>query len=250
MSIADRMKKREANEKRRKVSITILLVGAGIVIVGAAIFLLITLNTKKIEDGIYFFDTGVRYDKQNAVIKNDNENGVYLDNGGSQQTQEKLTLSSAPLYYADEPKIFIPVDCTINIPSQRKAAKIAKFTEFEDRQGAVFATAGNDEYGIDEGFLYDGKSTYVFLDDMTVSWNGSAVHLPPLSYAIVVYNQRVEFYPYSGEPVVEQTGQTSVTASADKGYTIDLGSCILTNADGFESLLISEPSLMEPFTGE
>ncbi len=249
MSIADRFKKREAKEKKRKVSLTILLVAAGVVIVGVAALLLIVLNTKKIDGGIYFYDTGVRFEEQGAVIKNDDENGMYLESSGKKET-EKLALSSAPLYYADRTKIFIPVDCTINIPSQRKAARISKFTEFENRQGAVFALAGNAEYGVNEGFLYDGKSTYVFLDDMTVSYNGSAVDMPALSYAIVVYNQRVELYPYGGEPIVAQTGQTSVTASADKGYTIDLGSCILTNAEGFESLLISEPSLMEPFTGE
>ncbi len=249
MSIADRIKKRKNKEKKRKVSLTILLMAAGIVIVGVTTVLLITLNTKKIDGGVYYYDTGVRFDRQDAVIKNDDENGAYLDDSGNGET-EKLTLSSAPLYYDGQPKIFLPVDCTINIPSQRRAAKIAKFTEFEDRQGAVFAKIGNDEYGIDEGFLYDGKSTYVFLDDTTVSWNGSAIGMPPLSYAIVVYNQRIELYPYGGEPVVEQTGQTGVTASTDKGYTIDLGSCILTNAEGFESLLISEPSLMEPFTGE
>lgn len=249
MSIADRIKKREANEQKRKISLTLLLVAAGVVIVGATALLLITLNTKKIDGGVYYYDTGVRYDKQSAVIRNDDENGVYLENSGSQGA-EKLTLSSAPLYYAGEQKIFLPIDCTINSPSERKAAKIAKFTELEDRQGAVFAKIGNDELSISEGFLYDGKSTYVFLDDTTVSWSGNAIDMPPLSYAIVVYNQRIELYPYGGEPVVEQTGQTSVTASADKGYTIDLGSCILTNAEGFESLLISEPSLMEPFTGE
>lgn len=247
MSIADRMKKRNNNEKKRKLSLTIGLVAAGIVIVGTAAVLLMTLNTKKIDEGVYFYDTGVRFDKQGAVIKNDEEKGAYLERAQDGQT-EKLTLS-VPLYYADKPRIFLPVDSTITLPSERKTAKIAKFTEFEDEQGLVAAVIGNDEIQLNEGFLYDGKSTYVFLDDMTVSWNGKALKMPPLSYAIVVYNQRIELYPYGGEPVVEQTGQISITASADKGYTIDLGSCILTNAQGFESLLISEPSLMEPFTG-
>lgn len=249
MSIADRIKKRESNEKKRKLSLTMWLVAAGIVIVGVSAVLLVTLNTKKIDDGIYFFDTGVRFDKQGAVIKNDEESGAYLENTQGSTGAEKLTLS-APLYYADKQRIFVPVDCTITLPSERKTAKIAKFTEFEDKQRSVAAVIGNDEIKLNEGFLYDGKSTYVFLDDMTVTWNGHALHMPPLSYAIVVYNQRIELYPYGGEPVVEQTGQISITASADKGYTIDLGSCILTNAEGFESLLISEPSLMAPFTGE
>lgn len=249
MSISDRMRKREAKDKKRKVSQTLLLVSAGVVIVAVAAVLLITLNTKHIDGGVYYYDTGVKFEKQGAVIKNDDDNGAYLENGGGQGT-EKLTLSSAPLYYAEQPKIFIPIDCTINIPSERKAARITKFTEVEDRQGSVFVLAGNGEYAVDEGFLYDGKSTFVFLDDMTVTWNGSAVDMPALSYAVVVYNQRVELYPYGGEPVVEQTGQTSVMASADKGYTIDLGSCILTNAEGFESLLISEPSQMNPFEGK
>ncbi len=249
MSIADRIKKREGNEKKRKVSLTILLVAAGVVIVGVTAVLLIILNTKKIDGGIYFYDTGVKFEKQGAVIKNDEENGVYLESSGNKGT-EKLALSSAPLYYADQQKIFVPTDCTINIPSERKAARIATFTEFENRQGSLFALAGNAEYGINEGFLYDGKSTYIFLDDMTVSWNGEAIDMPALSYAVVVYNQRIELYPYGGDPIVAQTGMTNVTAHADKGYSIDLGACILTNAEGFESLLISEPSLMEPFTGE
>ncbi len=246
MSIADRMRKRDSNEKKRKHSLTVWLVAAGIVIVGAAAVLLMTLNTKKIDEDVYFYDTGVRFDKQGAVIKNDEEKGAFLES--AQDQIEKLTLS-VPLYYTDKPRMFLPVDSTITLPSERKTSKISKFTEFEDKQGRVSAVIGNDAFQLNEGFLYDGKSTYVFLDDMTVSWNGKALKMPPLSYAIVVYNQRIELYPYGGEPVVEQTGQISITASADKGYTIDLGSCILTNAEGFESLLISEPSLMEPFTG-
>lgn len=249
MGMAERMVKREERDKKKKISLTFLLVGAGIIIVATVVLLIVFLNTKKFDSGIYYYDTGVRYEQQDAVIKNDNDNGVYLENS-DRQGEDKLILSSAPLYYADQPKIFIPCDTTITFPSKRKVARISKFSEFEDRQGAIFAKLGRDEYEIDEGFLYDGKNTFVFFDDMTVSWDGKAIELPALSYAIVVYNQRIELYPYGADSVVEQTGSSVVTASADTGYTIDLSVCILTNAEGIESLLISEPSMMEPFTGE
>lgn len=234
-------------DKKRKIPLSLILVAAGVLIVVAAVLLVVFLNTKRIEGGVYYYDTGIRYEQQGgSVIRNEDEDGVYLENSGD----EKLALTSSPLYYEDEQKIFIPCDSTITLPSKRKVARITKFTELENRQGTVFATIGRDEYEIDEGFLYDGKNTYVFLDNMTVSWNGQVVQMPSLSYAIVIYNQRIELYPYGGEPMVEQTGRSDVTASADKGYTIDLSAGILTNAEGFESLIISEPSMMEPFTGE
>ena len=138
---------------------------------------------------------------------------------------------------------------TLTMPEKKLVARIEQFAEIENRQGAIYAILGSKQYKIEEGFLYDGKQTFVFLDKMTISWDGKVVEMEPLSYAIVVYNQRIELYPYKGTPTLEQTGPCDVVASAQKGYTIDLSKSILKNAEGFESLLISEPSLMDPFEG-
>lgn len=245
------MKAQRRTAKKQGILYPLLLAGTGVVILTTVVLLIIFLQTRTISDDLYYFDTGVRFEKTGtSVLKNEKGDGVYLENRFDiAQGGELLELGSAPLYYGDRDRIVLPQITTLTMPEKKLVARIDQFAEIESRQGAVYALIGSKEYRIEEGFLYDGKQTYIFLDKVTLSWDGNVVEMEPLSYAIVIYNQRIELYPYNGTSVVEQTGTCDVVASAQKGYTLDLSKCILKNAEGFESLLISQPSLMEPFEG-
>jgi hypothetical protein len=65
-----------------------------------------------------------------------------------------------------------------------------------------------------------------------------------MSFAIVIYNQRMELYPVGGDPILEQTGEIPVIAVCDSGYSIDLSKNIL-HAQAGEILLFSQPSFLD-----
>ncbi|MDR1293204.1 MAG: hypothetical protein LBJ91_07425 [Clostridiales Family XIII bacterium] len=214
-------------------------------IVAIVIFIVMRLGAYSIDEPIYRFENGARYDYTGATeIKRDDEDGaVYLNNN-----DESIRLEDAPIYYDDDAgSVLLPQQMIYVDTATLRTGRTGYNTLVNvDATGKGTALVNRNKVGIDKGFFYDGRNTYVFIEPVTVSWGGQTVELQPLSYAIVHYNLRLELYSADGETVVvEQTGNSRVQAiSADGGFTIDMGTDVLVTDKG-ESLLTTRPDLLD-----
>jgi hypothetical protein len=220
-----------------------LLILAAIVV--AVVLIVMRLGVYSIDEPVYRFENGARYDYSGTteIKRDENDDAIYLKN-----KDESILLEDAPIYYGDDANsILLPQQMIYVDPTTLRTGRTGYNTLVSvDDAGVGTALVNGDEIGIDKGFFYDGRNTYVFLEPVTVSWNGQTAELGPLSYAIVYYNLRLELYSADGETaVVEQTGDARVQAtSADRGFTLDLGTDVMTTTGG-ESLLTTRPDLLD-----
>jgi hypothetical protein len=227
----------------------LLLVFVAIIV--AVIYLLMQIGTYTFSSPIYYYNTGIKFELEgeSKVFRAENDNLVdfTLQNGdATQNLTEPRSRATAPLYWRDEERIFLPAMMSIVQPAQGlQPLRTGYYTELypDAEAGGFTAKIDNRDVHLDAGLLFDGQSVYVFLDDVTVSFMGQTVEMPALSYAIVVSGLRLELYPYGGEPVVEQTGQVPVSA-VGTGYLIDMTNDIL-QAEGQQYLLFTTPSILE-----
>jgi hypothetical protein len=228
---------------RPALTIVPLLILAAIVV--AVVFIVMRLGTYSIHEPVYRFENGARYDYAGTteLKRNDEDEAIYLQNQG-----ESVLLEDAPIYYTDNAtSVLLPRQMIYVDPATLRTGRTGYNTLVQiDSEGKGTALINGDKVDVDKGFFFDGSNTYVFLEPVTISWNGQTVELGPLSYAIVYYNLRVEFYSADGKTiVVEQTGDMRVQAeSADGGFKIDLGTDIMNTGKG-ESLLITRPDLLD-----
>jgi hypothetical protein len=230
--------KRRLN-KDRLLIIAIVLICAGLL--SAVAVYIFFLDNRLIKEDLYLYDIGFRFDYPGPSRIQKTDEGMVLKNNG-----KELLLQTSPLFYKEEERIFLPTVMVACLPSERKFGRVDYFTEVYRDQDGIYAQLGWQSIPLGKGFLHDGKDLYIFLDNTTVKWQDKVVRLKPFSYAIVVYNQRLEIYSAKGgECVLEDTGACKVVAEAESGYRIDLGTDILYRADGNEQMLFAQPSTLK-----
>lgn len=162
---------------------------------------------------------------------------------GGQSIQTDL-----PIYPTDSRRVVLPTDMVFVAPRSDKFYRMSYFTEVECQPGGtVIARRGNDRATVEQGFLFDGKDTYLFLEPMTVSVNGRTLQLPALSYVEAVYGGYVMVFNYETKECFVELSDGSGTAQPPSGdYEISLLGDSMTMHDGSRSLLATEPSLFDP----
>lgn len=162
---------------------------------------------------------------------------------GGQSIQTDL-----PIYPTDSRRVVLPTDMVFVAPRSDKFYRMSYFTEVECQPGGtVIARRGNDRATVEQGFLFDGKDTYLFLEPMTVSVNGRTLQLPALSYVEAVYGGYVMVFNYETKDCFVELSDGSGTAQPPSGdYEISLLGDSMTMHDGSRSLLATEPSLFDP----
>jgi hypothetical protein len=238
--------------KKGKPAFTVIPILICAAIVAVIVWVVLQAGTYTINEPVYRFENGVKFAYSGRTdIRRDDDEGVYLRNGGKDEP-----IGASPLYYADDKsRVLLPRQMIYVDPLSMKTGRTGYNTLVKlGQDGEDVLTINGRETGISGGFIYDGTSTYLFLEPMKIEWSGQKRELDALSYAIVYYDLRVEIYdPAGGAPVVEQTGPDRVIASSisdrEGGFRLDLSMDILRTGKG-ESLLITQPSLLNYLTPE
>jgi hypothetical protein len=220
-----------------------------VALIAVVIYLVMQIGTYTVSAPIYRYDTGIKTNLEGESKVFRSEMGALVNftlhnQGAVYQLTEPRSLATSPLYWQEEERMFVPAMMSIMRPSQGAVSyRTGYYTElYRDKDGFV-ATIDNRAVRLDEGFLFDGQSVYVFLDDVTISLVGQVVKMPAMSYAIIVPGLRLELYPYGGEPIVEQTGMVSVSAIGN-GYAIDMVNDVLQTGSE-QILLFTTPSILD-----
>jgi hypothetical protein len=216
------------------------------IVVVVVVFIVSRIGVYTIDEPVYRFENGVKHQYTGTTeIKRDEENAaITLTNGGRSEVLENV-----PIYYEDDQRrILLPPQMVYVDPWTQRTGNTGYNAEVSIANPRTVVVSGK-SVPIGEGFIYDGENTYIFLDPMTIEYGGKTIDLPPLSYAMVYYDLRIEIYTPDGETaIVEQTGPVRVNADSkdttDGGYHVDLSMHIMRSKNG-ETLLITQPSLLD-----
>ncbi len=161
------------------------------------------------------------------------------------QSEEGTNL---PIYLKDSPAIVLPSDMIYYTPRDGGYGRISCFSELECKSNGMI-TVKRDGKSIQpsKGFLYDGEDFYVFLEPMTIAFNGYTMDVPALSYVEAIYGGHMMIFNYETKEFTIEQCDGSGTASSNAGdYTISLLGDSMTLYDGTKYLLVTRPDLFDP----
>lgn len=165
--------------------------------------------------------------------------------------RQKQDLNNLPIYYTDRRSVLIPHDMIYFAPRTKERACVEFFSEILcSENGAVRLLRDGKEPAMTPGFLYDGKDLYLFLEPVTLCFNGYTMELPALSYVEAVYGGAIMVFNYETKEQWMEPPQGDVTAESTGGdYSISLLGDSMTLYDATKSLLFTRPDLLDPVEG-
>lgn len=240
MKMAIRNKRRMQNSR-----LQLLVFPALAILLMAAMFLVIQFVTgetqMKLEEPVYqyFTDQKVQYDAGTKLVP-ENGNKILFEESGQQNSGDVT-----PIYYENSQSILLPIDMSWMDPLTNREWRIPAFSRLEMDEDRVVWYRGEDEdIRMESGFLSNGKGTYVFLDDVTILFNGISYEAAPLSFYSAAGGMYRIYQYQSQELTTEEKLTQYVTIWSTKGYQTDLSVGIYTAADGSQRLLVASPSVL------
>ena len=170
-------------------------------------------------------------------------NGVTVLNG------EQLTrqMNSMPVYYAARQAVVLPQDMIYFEPREVLCVRLDHFTELTvQANGAVSARRKKSEAALQRGFLFDGSNLYLFLEPVTLSFNGYTLELGALAYVEANFVGDVTVYDHATGEMLMEAPTGPVTAHIATGdYSVSLLSDSMTLHDGAKTLLFNRPDQLQ-----
>lgn len=235
----------ERRRKRRLRNILMIIIPADIVVLAALLMVQFAqmAGSYTVEGTAYRYYAGQKTPLADGTRLSVNAEGV-TEMKGSQLEGE---MGSLPVYYEDRQTVVLPQAMVYYASGSVTGVRADCFTELDYLDnGAVTAVSGNREASLTMGFMYDGQDTYLFLEPVTLSFNGYQIQLGAMSYVIADYQNDVMVYNRSDGTMTMEPPTGAVTAEAASGdYTVSLLEDSLTLQDGTKVLLFTRPDLLD-----
>ena len=196
---------------------------------------------KKWEPGFetYRYIMGVKVEYSPNMKLVHNEEGTVIDDLDSSYSD------GTPLVNSNESQLILPVSMGLMRPFHEDSLKRVNYFSTINKVGDVIEINQNGIItNVEEGFLYDGEGTYIFLEDMTITIGTSTYYAHSMSYAKVFYRDAIEIYNMTtGEYEYIDITNAETTALSANGYMINLGTGVMTVGDT-ERILFSDIEAM------
>lgn len=206
---------------------------------------------------VWFVSNDNKYEIEGTAVqyymgqKNTLEDGSYLTKGLDDSTiltsiTGDCEMSSLVIYQEEEDKIILTQDMVYYNPRTGEYAKVDALSEVLYYSTGVVIKNGNKEISVNRGFLYDGDEYYVFLEPVTVSFNGYTMELGAMSYVEAIYQNHVLLFDYTTkESRIEDAG-VEIIANVPAGeYTLNLLNDSYVDYNDEKKLLFSRPELLD-----
>ena len=184
---------------------------------------------KKWESGFetYRYIMGVKVEYSPDMKLVHNEEGTMIDDADSSYSD------GTPLVNTNEAQLILPVSMGLMRPFHEDSLKRVNYFSTLNKVGNVTEINQNGVItNVEEGFLYDGKGTYIFLEDMTLTIGTSTYFAHSMSYAKVFYRNTIEIYNMTTDEYeyIDISNAETIALSAN-GYSINLGTGVMTVGD-------------------
>ncbi len=232
-------------KKQRLRNILIVIIPADIVVLAAMLILQFAqfAGSYTVEGEAYRYYAGQRVQLADGTRLSQNSEGDTQMATGDSVGE----MTSLPVYYEDRQTVVLPKAMIYYAAGSVTAVRAECFTELDYLDnGAVTAVSGGKEVSLSRGFMYDGEDTYLFLEPMTLMFNGYKMELGAMSYVIADYQNNVMVYNRGDGSMAMETLSSGITAAAATGdYTVSLLEDSMTLYDNTKVLLFSRPDLLD-----
>lgn len=196
-----------------------------ILCLAVGIYFTTTVQTYKFTESGFYPVNGVQYRIEAGDKAVNDSEGMII----KRKEEYEIKTDSLPVYYEDRDAICLMTAMAYYEPIQEYKFIIKKFnffTDLEGRGGTIIVKSGRNAATVDDGFLYDGKDTYIFLHETELSYGKKKITLSPMSYAVVNYGSWIQIYDKETDKYIyKELGDAEVSAICDKNekYEINLG---------------------------
>ena len=198
-------------------------------------------NTYRVTQPLYGVYMGIRESYgAPSVFTVDEEGGTVMKNGG-----RELDAAGDVLYYEGEDRLFWPVTGIWYDMESGICGRVEHFSTVAAGQGACTVRPRKGREVSVGGVLYDNKDTYVFLEPVSLQYNGGQTTLPALSMARVRSNGSLEAYPYGGDGIFEELG-TDAVAVFGNGARVNMSMDTLYYFNGSLRLMFVSMDAINP----
>lgn len=239
----DKKKKRKNSIRSVLTNIIMILIIGNIIF--AAISFVRTLNTIITKDYNFYTYIGDHKVEIKGTIEFNRKNNeaTSIKTEGNDFSYQ---VDSTPLYYENEKgKCLFPQEVAFCYPIQNgRIAKIPSFSTASVQGTQGYVTINNSTHQVQNGFIYDGKDLYFFVEDVTLIIGNDKYELGPLSYIKARYNDEAEIYDYSEDKLIIVNTQEKDVRVENKNYNINLNTDSLS-INGIEQLLLNDFSKID-----
>ena len=148
----------------------------------------------------------------------DQKKGTTLKGAG---IRKNLTDDGTLIYYEYENKVLLPQTDCLQYAAGDKIYRLEYFTTVELTDDGYKIKDGASSVTVQNGIIYDGKDTYLFLEPVTLTIDGEERKLPALSMIHAVFANRMDLYPYGSDPeAIPLYVDSDVKVSFSEGRTL------------------------------
>lgn len=202
---------------RRAVLISMTAAAAAVTVICCAAAALRHQDSLKPGKASYFYVNGMRTE-WSADMKLMRKDGVTVMDEG----RKKYEFQEFPLVLADEDTIILQKSCCYNRIADERIFRLDYFTAVSrDEEGIRISRRDKENRG-GGGFIYDNNDTYIFLEPVTLSWEGDSRQIEPMTIIQVSYMDYLELYGPGIEPFAEQVSTDEVVAEFEDGRKVNL----------------------------
>lgn len=155
---------------------------------------------------------------------------IHTDAGTVIEDKDAVYSDGTPIVNDEEAQLILPVSMGLMRPFHEDSLKRVNFFATLKKSGDVTEINQNGVVTkVEEGFLYDGDGTYIFLEDMTLTIGNSTYYADALTYVKVFYKDAIEIYNITTDDYqyIDISNSDTTALSAD-GYSINLGTGVMT----------------------
>ena len=228
-----------------KITRSDLLLGCGILLLFAmlgGIWYFVSMQTSvKLSSDMEWYYLGTTHSfEKGTLVKAAGKQSAGIEGDG-----QKILLKAIPLISPVENTLTLTGDMIYFQLADETIRRMPQFSRISLEGGAPKFAYKNQSSAGQAGFLYDGTSTYIFLQDVTLSYNDEQVTLSALSQATLIANQLsyVDFLTKQGTTV---TLEKSTVSASCPVYEIDMTGMVLTRSAG-QRLLFTDPSALTSY---
>lgn len=193
------------------------------------------------EETYQYFGTTATHHSEGTSLTNSEMSTIMTEN------KINVGVEDTPLYALDGKSIYLPQSYSYYAVDENYLCRIPEFMKLtrEGTSEIIQCTFNDDYYEIGHGFLFDGSTNYIFLDDGQIIINDNTVYpISKFSFFSMDYGI-YRIYDLSSDEITKIERDTSnIMYKSFGGYSIDLYRGVYVDRDGRESLLVASPSLL------
>ena len=175
-----------------------------------------TFTTEKNQFYFYISDYKAEYAGKLKIDKTKKKTELSFDDA-------KVNFDSTPIYYQKKPKTILPKVMLVVYPSDNgKVFRSDYFGIIEDKNGFLVFNDYDVKKDLKNCFLYDTNDLYFFIDETIITFDDKEIILSPMSYATVIYNDRLEVYDYAADKFTTYDMTDTIVYAQGNDYKINL----------------------------